>query len=54
MVLAVLPLVSIFPLPVTILGSLLLSGCVKRFLQKGNFSLDVLLREIRDLMVKVE
>jgi signal transduction histidine kinase/DNA-binding response OmpR family regulator len=33
-------------------GSLLLSGCVKRVLQKGNFSLDILLREIRDLMVK--
>jgi signal transduction histidine kinase/DNA-binding response OmpR family regulator len=33
-------------------GSLLLSGCVKRVLQKGNFSLDVLLREVRDLMAK--
>jgi PAS domain S-box-containing protein len=33
-------------------GSLLLSGCVKRVLQKGNFSLDILLREIRDLMNK--
>jgi signal transduction histidine kinase/DNA-binding response OmpR family regulator len=31
-------------------GSLLLSGCVKRILQKGNFSLDLLLREVRDLM----
>jgi signal transduction histidine kinase/DNA-binding response OmpR family regulator len=35
-------------------GSLLLSGCVKRVLQKGNFSLDILLREVRDLMVKAE
>jgi CheY-like chemotaxis protein len=35
-------------------GSLLLSGCVKRVLQKGNFSLDTLLHEVRDLMAKVE
>jgi signal transduction histidine kinase/CheY-like chemotaxis protein len=35
-------------------GSLLLSGCVKRVLQKGNFSLDILLREVRDLMAKAQ
>src|SRR5262245_14135998 len=33
-------------------GSLLLSGCVKRVLQKGSFSLDQLAREVRDLVVQ--
>jgi CheY-like chemotaxis protein/nitrogen-specific signal transduction histidine kinase len=33
-------------------GSLLLSGCVKRVLEKGNFSLDDLLRQVRDLVTQ--
>ncbi len=30
-------------------GSLMLSGCVKRLLQKGTFTLDDLARQVRDL-----
>ena len=33
-------------------GSLLLSGCVKRVMQKGNFSLDELAHKVRDLVVQ--
>jgi signal transduction histidine kinase/CheY-like chemotaxis protein len=33
-------------------GSLLLSGCVKRVLQKGNFSLEELAGEVRDLVLQ--
>ncbi|MCI0456882.1 MAG: response regulator, partial [Gemmataceae bacterium] len=33
-------------------GSLLLSGCVKRILQKGSFSLDDLARQVRDLALQ--
>jgi CheY-like chemotaxis protein len=33
-------------------GGLLLSGCVKRVLQKGSFSLDDLLRQVRDLVAQ--
>ena len=34
-------------------GSMFLSGCVKRVLQKGSFSRDDLLREVRDLVANV-
>ena len=33
-------------------GSLLLSGCVKRVMQKGHFSLDDLARKVRDFVVQ--
>jgi len=33
-------------------GSLLLSGCVKRVLQKGSFRLDDLARQVRDLALQ--
>ena len=33
-------------------GSMLLSGCVKRVLQKGKFSRDELLQDVHDLVVK--